>query len=82
MENTRRILETRREESKSAMGKALSRRPAREVADAEVVSSAGSKISDAERAKSEVVRRKDSESSECSPSSSVGPSTQRNQDLY
>ena len=75
MKNTRRIQETQREESKSAMGKAMSRRPAREAAKAEVVMSAASKISDAERAKSEVVRRTDSESSEVSPSSSVGPST-------
>ena len=51
MENTRRIQETKREESKSAMGKALSRRPAREAAEAEVVRSAASKMSDAERAK-------------------------------
>ena len=57
------------------MGKALSRRLAHEAAEKEVVRSAASNISGAERAKSEVVRRKDSESGEGSPSSSVGPST-------
>ena len=45
MENTRRIQETQREESKSAMGKALPRRPAREAAEVEVVRSAASNIS-------------------------------------
>ena len=75
MENTRRIQETQREESKSVMGKALSRRLAREAAEAEVVRSTASNTSDVERAKSEVVRRKDSGSSELSLSSSVGPST-------
>ena len=75
MENTRRIQETQREESKSVMVKALPMRLAREAPETEDVRSAASKISDAERAKSEVVRGKDSESSEVSPSSSVGPST-------
>ena len=59
----------------SAMEKALSRRLAREAAESEVVRSAASKISYAERAKSDVVRQKDSEPSEVSPSTSVGPAT-------
>ena len=58
MENTRRIQETQREESKSAIAKALLRRLARESAEAEVVRNATSKISDAQRDKSKVVRRK------------------------
>ena len=45
MENTRMIQETQREESKSVIGKALSRRPAREAAEPDVVRSAASKIS-------------------------------------
>ena len=50
MKNTRRTQETQREESKCVMGKALSRRLAREAAEAEDVRSAAIKISDAKRA--------------------------------